>query len=124
MNEYMPVDAAKAVIDAECGSDDFTVLAHGELWVVANLPRMPRPDASSYLDIGIERVDAPEEYGIDAAGFEDDDEAVGHVRRNSESGSPLHARALRIDHAANSLRFHIWGAEGVHRRTWPEPQTA
>lgn len=120
MNEYLSVENAKAIIDAECGSDDFTVPAHGELWVVANLPGTPQPRAENYLDIGIERVDVPGEYGIDAAGFDDDADAVEHVRRQAGQDSTIHLRALSIDHAANSLRFHVWGADHVDRRTWPE----
>lgn len=124
MTEYLPAADATAILDAECGSEDFSVTSHGELWSVANLPATPYADGDRYLDVGIERVDVPEEYGFDASGFEDDDDAVAHVQRMADGGSVLHARALRINHAADSLRANRWGDENVHRRTWPEPEPA
>jgi hypothetical protein len=116
---YMPLDEAKALLDRSCGTEAYAPQTHGEPWCVANLPLSAASGAVSYTDVGVERIDMPEDVGIEGPGFASDDEAVEHLRTRAAAGSDLHAQALRIDHAANSIRFHLWGRDMVNSRIGP-----
>lgn len=120
MTAYLTLADAKALLDTACGTKVYATQVHGELWALFNVPTVPSDDPRDYLTIGIERIDEPSEFGIDAPGFESDDDALDHVRKRAEEGSRLHRRALELHHAADSMRNHLWGPDMVESRCGPE----
>ena len=121
MTTHLSIEEAKSLIDSAAGSREFTPTEHQEAWMLANLPYEAKNDPAEYLDIGIEKIDYPEEFEdlSEAIPFACDEEAWHHVQAKADQGSEMHRRAIRIHQAANSLRFHIWGEEWIDSRIGP-----
>lgn len=111
MIPYLSLVAAKATLDAATDTFDYTSAAF-EGWSIFNLPPRPARRIEDYLTTGIERIDELEMFA--------DDRAV--VEMCGQTGMPHHIHALLIDHAANSIRFHLWGPEWVDSRCGPTPE--
>lgn len=94
-------------------------LANAEGWNIFNLPDRLDRDPT---DAGIEAYDPPleGEGSSDPIDFPNgDDDVIAHCRKRAAEGSIPHATALRIEHALNSIRFHLWGEEWVDSRIGP-----
>lgn len=103
MTDYLTIDEAGDILAAAVDDWDNTQ-AQAEGWAIFNL--------GDDLGTGIERLD-------EEAIFADDDEAETYIRAQD---TDYHRRALEIEHAANSMRFHLWGPEWVDSRCGPPPR--
>lgn len=120
MADFMELGDAKALIETACGTEVYGTKVHGELWALFNVPIVPSTDPRDYLTVSIDRIDVPSDFGVDEPGFESDEDAMDHVRHRAAAGSKLHLRALAIHHAADSMRFHMWGEAMIDSRIGPE----
>lgn len=90
--------------------------ANNEGWSIFNLM-----DEGDSLDAGIEHYNDPGMFDCDnPIDFNGDEAVVEHCRRKAAEGSPCHTLALEIEHALNSLRFHLWGPDWVDSRMGPQ----
>jgi hypothetical protein len=100
---FLSIDEAGEILAAAV--DDWNNdQAQAEGWAIFNL--------GDDLGTSIDRDD-------ETAVFEGDEAAVAFVRAQD---TDYHRRALKIHHAADSMRFHLWGLEWVHSRIGPDTE--
>lgn len=103
---------------------DHQKIAHNEGWGIFNLPSTPNnPEDADHLplDAGIERYDSPEEWNsANPIAFTWDGAVVSYCLAQALEGSQAHATALKIEHALNSMRYHVWGEPLVDSRLGPD----
>jgi len=131
MNVYAPylmLDEARAIVeDAVISWDrsEHEVLATSEGWGISNLLLDDRRQIDTLTDAGIERFDEPWEHPdcLREEPFEGDEAVVEMLRARVEKNEDVtgaYAKALGIEHALNSLRFHLWGEKWVDSRSGPD----
>lgn len=119
-SDFLTLEDAReliATVGATWEGSAFQTIAHREGWDIFNLV----PDGDN-TDAGIERFDDPREHPgcTNPLPFVNDEAAVQHCQARAHLGSDAHDTALNIEHALNSIRFHLWGAEWIDSRIGPE----
>ncbi|HIV77265.1 MAG TPA: hypothetical protein H9899_07055 [Candidatus Sphingomonas excrementigallinarum] len=118
---YLPLAEACEIVGTLGGAwegSEQQKVAHDEGWNIFNL--VP---GGEQLDAGIERYDEPLEHGCPyPLDFDGDEAVIAHCQAKIEANAdPIgtYATALKIEHALNSIRFHVWGESYVDSRTGP-----
>jgi len=125
---YLALDearsAARNAIAAWDGSEH-EKLSIREGWAVSNLFLNDRRDIDYLTDAGIVRLDEPWEHEgcLRTEPFDGDETVVELLQARvaaDEDPTGTCALALRIEHALNSMRFHLWGESFVDSRCGPD----
>lgn len=124
---YLPLDEARALVLAEIDTwndSDHEKLSIREGWSVSNLFLNASRDIDYLTDAGIARLDQPWDHEgcLRKEPFDGDDVVVELLQERVAAGedpSGTYALALRIEHALNSMRFHLWGESWVDSRCGP-----
>jgi hypothetical protein len=117
---YLTLDEAKSILDRAVGSWN-CLPAHKQGWSIFNLPMVPHADVASYIDVGIERFDDPTEFpAYEGKHHWGSDQAVDTALQGwAAEGDTYALETLHIHHAADSIRFHLWGPDWVDSRCGP-----
>ena len=123
---YLSLDEARNVIATEGAcweGSDHQALANREGWNIFNLHLPNRPGEPT--EAGIERYDSPEDYEGCAitTPWSSDEAVIENLQQRiiaARDHTGTYAMALRIEHALNSLRYHLWGEDYVDSRCGPD----
>jgi len=126
---YLPLDEARAIVRDAIGTwndSSHERLSIAEGWALSNLFLNDLRQLDHLTDAGIVRLDEPGEYEgcLRTEPFEGDEAVVELLQTRVAAGEDptgTYALALHVEHALNSMRFHLWGEEFVDSRCGPDP---
>ncbi len=124
---YLALDEARSLATgaiAAWDGSDHEKLSIREGWAISNLFLNDLRTIDHLTDAGIVRLDEPWEHEgcLRTEPFDGDETVVELLQTRVAAGEDptgAYALALSIEHALNSMRFHLWGERFVDSRSGP-----